>query len=293
MAGRQTGSLLSTELIEILERLSLVLPDLTHDRTGQTGTPVIRNQGIDFHEYAAYQPGLDIRHVDWSVYGRTGRLVARAYETRRELPVCVLLDCSASMGLGEPPKFDLARGLAACIAYVGLVGYHPIRVLAFSGDTVRTLPYRMGRACVHEVQSFLLDLSPKGPTRLATGVRAALENASRTAGRIFVLSDFLDPDGLAPAFGLLATTRRHVDLIALTDPAEAELPEGEIDAVDPESGANREVTVDPQLAQAYRRAVAEHRETLKRRTARIRATLSWVDSRTPLTEAAAEVLAVR
>lgn len=293
MAGRQKGSLLSTELIEVLERLSIVLPDLTHDRRGGSGAPVVRPEGIDFHEYTAYQPGLDVRQVDWSVFGRTGRLVARAYETRRDLPLCVLLDCSGSMGLGEPTKFDLAVGLAASLAYVGLVGYHPVRVLAFSKGGVQTLPYRVGRSCVHELQTFLQKLEPRGPTDLVTGVTAALEGTSRSAGRLFILSDFLDPDGLSAAFGLLATTRRRVDLIALTDPGEAALPEGEVEAVDPETGARREVLVDAEFAQAYRRAVDEHRRLLKQRTARIRAFLHWVDSRTPLTEAAAGVLAAR
>lgn len=290
MQGDEVQGLLDPELIDILERLSLVTGDMIQDRSGTAGPPRVDNLGIDFHEYAAFQPGLDIRHVDWSVYGRTGSLVVRAYETRRDLPICLLLDCSASMGLGSPSKLSWARRLAASIAYVGLVGYHPVRVIAFARDRIDILPHRMGREAIYEVLRFLTGCKAQGETSLAAGIAAGLEQVSRRAGRLFLISDFLDPKGLGRAFGLLGTTRRHTDLIAVLDPKEAELPEGAVDALDPETGRIEPMVVTPELAEGYQRNISAHRRELARRVHAIQATLCSFDCQTTIEDAIVQVL---
>lgn len=286
----EAGGLLDPELMAVLERLSLVPRDLTQDRSGTAGPPRTADLGIDFYEYSAFQPGLDLRHVDWSVYGRTGNLLVRAYEGRRDLPACILLDSSASMGLGAPPKLDLARRLTAAIAFIGLVGYHPVRVIAFSRDKVQELPHRMGRDAIFEILEFLVSIRAEGETQLAAGVTAGLERVSRRAGRLFVISDFLDPAGLSQAFGLLGTTRRKVDLIAVVDEAEGELPHGVVEAVDPETGRATPLVVTPELAQGYRERLAEHRRELARRAHDIEATLHVLPAATSIEDAVLHVL---
>lgn len=287
----EAQSLLDPELMGVLERLSLMPQDRTQDRSGTAGPPRANELGIDFYEYAAFQPGLDVRHVDWSIYGRTGSLLVRAYESRRDLPACILIDTSASMGLGEPPKLQLVLRLAAALSFVGLIGYHPVRLIAFSGERQLELPHRMGRDAIYDILGFLRKLKAEGETILAAGITAGLSGVARRDGRLFLLSDFLDPLGLSAAFGLLGTTRRKLDLIALEDPADAELPQGPLEAVDPESGRSTPLLVTPELADGYRQRWAAHRAELVRRAHDIQATLHVVSSATPIEDAVLRVLA--
>ncbi len=290
--ARKDDTLLTPSLIEILERLSMVDRSMLERAAspGSAGPPKAADLGIDFYEYGVYQPGLDVKHVDWTVYGRTGELLVKAYETHRDLPVCVLLDMSASMGLGEPPKFDLALRLAAAMAYVGLVNYHPVRVIGFAKGRLKVLPHRIGRESVYQVLDFVQALTPSGETSLVEGIAAGLEGAPRQGGRIFLVSDFLDPQGLSRPFGLLGTTRRRLDLVLVASGDEAELPTGEVTLVDPETGEETDRTIDEDTVRRYSENFEAHRRELRRRAHDIEARLVTVSSDMSVEEAVLEVL---
>ncbi|MDY0062374.1 MAG: DUF58 domain-containing protein [Myxococcota bacterium] len=292
-SNERTTDLLDPELITLLERLSVAERELVQDRSGHAGPPAADSLGVDFYEYASYQPGIDVRHVDWAVYGRTGSLRVRSYESHQEQPICVLLDLSASMGLGAaegPTKFALAHRLAAAIAYVGLVTYHPVRLIGFAKERLEVLPHRLGREAVHEMLRFLGRFQPAGETSLATGIAAGLEDVSRKGGRIFVLSDFLDPAGLVEAFGLLGTTRRRVDLVAIVAPGEEELPTGASLGEDPETGQAVPLQVTPELAADYAGRVRGQRQELARRAHEIRAHLATFPCTAELPDVVTELL---
>src|SRR4051812_10359906 len=76
--------------------------------------------GMEFADHRDYTAGDDLRYLDWSLYGRLGRLALRLFQEEEDLLVEVLVDASASMSVGNPPKLDLGLQIGAALAYVGL-----------------------------------------------------------------------------------------------------------------------------------------------------------------------------
>ena len=76
--------------------------------------------GIEFSEHREYNPGDDLRYLDWNIYARHGDLLLKRFQEEQDLHVYLMLDCSRSMSFGTPAKFDLARQLVAALAYIAL-----------------------------------------------------------------------------------------------------------------------------------------------------------------------------
>ena len=106
---------------------------------------VRRGTSLDFADYRTYQPGDDFRTIDWGIFGRLDRLFVRLYAEEEDLTVHLLLDTSASMSYGSPPKIDYARRLAAALGYVGIGSLDRVGVTTFAGRA-RAAPLRRGAA---------------------------------------------------------------------------------------------------------------------------------------------------
>ncbi len=224
--------------------------------------------GMIFSDFRPYSPGDDVRHLDWASYLRLDRLVLRLFEEEADLPVHLLVDCSASMDFGQPSKFDHARRLAAALAYVALSGHDRVNVAGFAADGPQALPTCRGRNQAAQVLGFLESLRPVGGTRLLASLRAYFGGA-RTRGLVVLLSDFLDREGVEPALGLLARLGHEVVLVQVASPQERdpELPE-EVVLVDAEDGSALELEITPALLQAYRDAFRSHSEDIEARCRR-------------------------
>ncbi len=85
--------------------------------------------GIEFADHRDYVPGDDLRYLDWNLYGRMERLLVRLFEEDEDLSIYVLFDASASMGVGTPPKLDLAMQVGAALGYVGLANLDRVSLL--------------------------------------------------------------------------------------------------------------------------------------------------------------------
>jgi uncharacterized protein (DUF58 family) len=183
-------------------------------RTGRRAGP-----GLEFAEHRAYAPGDDFRHIDWAAYGRLERLLLRLCQLEEDLSVYFLLDASASMGTGRPPKFDHARRLAAALAYVGLASLERVEIFAVTDGVGPHLEAGRGRSHLVGVLDFLRGLRAAGPTDLGRAVHAFLPHAART-GLVLLLSDLADPQGYDRP--LLALQGRGFDLwcLRLADPAD-------------------------------------------------------------------------
>src|SRR6187551_3428323 len=124
------------DFLKKLEYLSLISKRvfrgsvLAQRRTKQMGG------GIEFADHREYTPGDDFRHLDWNVYARHGDLLLKRFQEEEDLHVYFLLDCSQSMAVGEPAKFDLARQLTAALAYIALADLERIAVIAFTDRIV-------------------------------------------------------------------------------------------------------------------------------------------------------------
>lgn len=230
-------------------------------------TGVFYGPSLDLAEVREYQPGDEIRRIDWNVTARMNRLFVRQYREERELNAWLVADLSPSMTFGtrRQLKRDTALEFAGVAAYIIARHGDKVGLLGFPGRDV-FVPPRGGRMHVLRI---LHTLDQAAPRTMGEGDLAeSLHHAARTMRRrslLFLISDFLAKDGWEQPLRDLA--RRH-DLIAvwIRDPAERELPDvGGLFVRDPETGAQLWVdTSDARVRRAYRDLVARQRQGIER-----------------------------
>jgi len=236
-------------------------------------TGVFYGPSLDLAEVREYQPGDEVRRIDWNVTARMNRLFVRQYLEERELTAWLLVDLSPSMHFGtrRQLKRETAVDFAGVAAYIVTRHGDKVGLLGFPGREV-FVPPRGGRMhalrIIHTLDQAAAPHRRSSPGRpdeaQAMELAASLRHLGRLLRRrslVFLLSDFLGPQGWEGPLRDLA--RRH-DVIAvwIQDPAEQELPDvGGIFVRDPESDEQLWVdTSDPALRKAYRDLVARQRE---------------------------------
>lgn len=215
--------------------------------------------GIEFADHREYAVGDDFRFLDANVYQRTGKLLVRLFEEEEDLSVYVLLDSSASMRFGDPPKLRYGKQLAAALAYVALAHLDRVSVLSFADRMTGRLPPTRGKTRIFRVFEFLEPLAAGGQTRLAEAMRAfAAQNKRR--GVAIVISDFYDPVGFEDGINQLRYAKFEPHVVQLVDRRELS-PElhGDVELVDHETGETREVTVTRAMLDRYVEAHARYR----------------------------------
>jgi uncharacterized protein (DUF58 family) len=235
-----------------LERLAVVAKRVAarHGR-GERRTRHV-GSGIEFADHRDYVPGDDLRHLDWNLYGRLERPLVRLFDEDEDLPVYVLVDTSASMGLGQPPKLALARAVAAALAYVALTNLDRVAVYAATDALGGGLGLVRGKGQIHPLLELLSALQPTGRTNLGAAV-SGLVQRHRRRGLVVVISDFYDPVGFERGLDRLRYGRFEPVIVQITAPDEAAPPvRGELTVVDVETGEERPVTVTPAMAAGYR-----------------------------------------
>ncbi|MGH2348473.1 MAG: DUF58 domain-containing protein [bacterium] len=223
-------------------------------------TGVFYGPSLDLAEVREYQPGDEVRRIDWNVTARMHRLFVRQYLEEKELTAWLLVDLSPSMRFGtrRELKRDTAVEFAGVASYIISRHGDKVGLIGFPGRDVYVTP-RSGRIhalrIIHALQA-IGDEDRAGD--LASGLRRVAP-VLRRRSLVFVVSDFLGEAWDRP---LRELARRH-DTIAvrIDDPAERELPDvGGMPVRDPETGEQLWVdTSDPQVRAAYRRLVAEER----------------------------------
>ena len=205
---------------------------------------------VEFHDFRPYQPGDDLRAVDWRAYARSRRVITRLYRAERTIDLHLLLDVSASMGLGG--KLDYARILAQLLTYVGQRDALT-RVHTTAGGVS---PLAQGRAGLGRAWSLIeeAEVSPVGSGPVA-GVRTFALNLPRVRGAALavVISDLFDGEAWRAA--LVALRARGLDAVFVQVLAEEDLhpPEGHFEVIDVEGEGRRQV--GPDEVRAYRAAV--------------------------------------
>ena len=208
------------------------------DLLGGEYRSVFKGTGIAFEEVREYQPGDDVRAIDWNVTARMGHPFIKRFVEERELTIMLLVDCSGSQRFGtqQRQKPEVAAEIAAVLAYSAIVNNDRVGLIAFTDQIERFVPPRKGTAT--SSASFAISCSTNRNTPWDLD-RAALDFLNRVLRRraiIFLLSDFFDRDFER---ALEYAGRRH-DLIAilLSDPREGELPAvGLLELEDAESGS--------------------------------------------------------
>ncbi|HET6441805.1 MAG TPA: DUF58 domain-containing protein [Phycisphaerae bacterium] len=185
--------LFDSEFLGRLEYLRIVARRLFAGTSAGSRAGRRTGPGLEFSEHRAYVAGDDFRHIDWAAFGRLDRLLLRLCQQEEDLSIYFLLDASASMATGRPPKFDHARRLTAALGYVGLASLERVEILAVNSKGVcGHLAAGRGKSHLLSVLGFLRRLSPDGPTDLKRAVDAFLPHALKT-GLAILVSDLFDP----------------------------------------------------------------------------------------------------
>ncbi len=257
------GDLFDEEFQRKLEYLAVASRRLFAGRLRAERRTRISGSGMEFADHRPYTPGDDLRALDWSVYGRTERLLVKRFEEEEDLTIAIVLDVSASMGFGGRARFDHARRLAAAMAYVALSNLDRVTLLAVSTKVERRLPPARGRGQIFKVLEFLRGLNPSGETALAEAGRTLGAELKRR-GVAIVVSDLYDPAGFERGINALRYQKFEPMVIHVTDARDADPgARGDVLLVDAETGDGREVTLTPALVSKFRDAHAQWRREVE------------------------------
>ncbi len=225
---------------------------------------VFKGRGVEFDEVRHYQPGDDVRTIDWKVTARTGDLHVKRYTEERELTVMLVVDVSGSglFGTGDAFKGEMAVELSALLAFAAIRNSDRVGLIVFSDEVERVVPPKRGR---NHILRLIREILGHEVTGGRTDLAGALEYTQRLLTRqavVFVISDFLAADFTRP---LRVLNRRH-DLIALQtlDPREMTLPPiGLVTLEDAETGERRTVdTARRGVCEQFARAQAARQQRL-------------------------------
>jgi uncharacterized protein (DUF58 family) len=223
--------------------------------------------GVDFADLREYDPGDDIRHIDWNVTARMDAPYVRQYTADRELTAWLLLDRSASMSFGpqERPKELVLTEFVATLARLLTRGGNRIGAIFYNNTVERIIEPRGGRNQVLRIARDLL--RPPPDTGTATDLSGLLSVGLNTIKRrslVFVISDFISEPGWERSLALLHQ-RHEVVAVRLWDPREVELPDaGVIVMQDAETGAQLFVdTSDARFRRRFQEAATAREERLQ------------------------------
>jgi len=259
------------EILKKVQRIQIVANRTVNDLFAGQYKSVFRGRGMEFDEVRHYQPGDDIRSIDWNVTARSGDCFIKRFCEERELTVLFVVDVSASgvFGSTNQSKLNVAVEIAALLMFSALKNNDKVGLITFCDDVIDFFPPRKGKSHTLRLIRQMVDVDPVArPTRMDV----ALEYVNRVQKRravVFLISDFL---GELPQRTLAATSQRH-DLTAITveDRRELELPDvGFIHLRDAETGEIRDVdTRDRRVRAAFRDDNARRRESLTRSLGRL------------------------
>src|SRR5437762_3179519 len=216
--------MLPHEVLRQIRRLQLKARRAVEDLLGGEYHSVFKGTGIAFEEVREYQPGDDVRAIDWNVTARMGHPFVKRFIEERELTVMLVLDYSGSHQFGTQlqQKREVVAELAAVLAFSAISNNDKVGLIAFTDRVERFVPPRKGS---RHVLRLIRDVLFFQPVHRGTALREGLDYLNRIVHRraiVFLFSDFQDN-----AFeGSLKRTGRRHDLIAIriADPREQQLP---------------------------------------------------------------------
>lgn len=239
------------ELLKKIRRIHIRTSHIANDFFAGHYHSAFKGQGMEFEEVREYQPGDEIRRIDWNVTARQGRPFVKRFREERELTVMLLVDVSGSQEFGTVGqlKRELAAELGATLAFSAIKNNDKVGFIGFSDRIERYVKPDKGTRHVLRVIRELLTLKATGRGTDIAGALDYFHRVSRRRAVVFLISDFQD-EGYERK---LQIVRRRHDLIpiAVSDPREFDIPKVRfIDMVDSETGDL--VTVDTSSA-AFRR----------------------------------------
>ena len=227
------------QILKKVKQVEIRTRGLVNDLFGGEYHSVFKGRGMAFSEVREYQPGDDIRLIDWNVTARNRAPFIKVFEEERELTVYLLVDISKSGEFGSQNqlKQEFGAEIASVLGFSAIKNNDKVGLILFSDDVEKYVVPKKGKSHVLRVIRELLYTSPK---HNGTSIKNALDYLLKVAKRksvVFIISDFIDDEYWS---SLKVVNRKH-DMIGirLFDPAEQLFPDlGVLKVRDPESGSS-------------------------------------------------------
>ena len=225
------------EILQKVRRIQITSSRMVTDIFAGQYHSVFKGRGIEFDQIAQYQPGDDIRTIDWKRTARTGNPFVKRYVEERELTVMLLVDASASLEFGSVQKLkkEWVAELSALLAFSAITNNDKVGLIVFTDEIELFVPPKKGKRHVLRVIRELLYFEPK---KKGTDLGVALRYLDQVTTRrtvSFLISDF-QTEGFEKDLRM-ANKRHDVVALAVTDPKEMKIPSvGILELQDSETG---------------------------------------------------------
>ncbi len=253
--------MISRELVKKLKKIEIYTSRLANDQLAGSYHSVFKGRGMAFSEVRQYQPGDDVRFIDWNVSARMNDTYVKVFTEEREMTVMLLVDLSASerFGSAEKPKIETVAEVAALLAFSAIKNNDRVGLILFTDRIERFVPPKKGRSHVMRVVTEILNANPEGE---GTNLGVALDLLGGIGKRrtvAFVISDFI-ADQYEKALKVVSA-KHDVIPIQISDPREDELTDVGLALVeDLETGELVEVdTSNPKVRAEYAREAQRQR----------------------------------
>ncbi len=217
--------MISRELVKKLKKIEIYTSRLANDQLAGSYHSVFKGRGMAFSEVRQYQPGDDVRFIDWNVSARMNDTYVKVFTEEREMTVMLLVDLSASERFGSvaKPKIETVAEVAALLAFSAIKNNDRVGLILFTDRIERFVPPKKGRSHVMRVVTEILNAAPEGR---GTDLGVALDLLGGVGKRrtvAFLISDFIAEGYEKP---LKVVAAKH-DLIPIqvVDPRENDLPD--------------------------------------------------------------------
>lgn len=231
----------ANELLRKVRRIEIKTRGLSQNIFAGEYHTAFKGRGVMFSEVREYQPGDDIRDIDWNVTARHNKPYVKVYEEERELTVMLLIDVSGSRNFGAcgQAKKEMMAELAATLAFSSIQNNDKVGVIFFSDKVEKFIPPKKGRKHILLIIREIIDYKP---ANTGTDIDVALRfltNALKKRSAAFLISDFIDDHDY---FSSMSIANRKHDLAAIQvyDKRDAKLPDiGLMRVRDMETGLER------------------------------------------------------
>lgn len=230
--------MLPKEIIRKIRRIEITTSKLVTDLLAGQYESVFKGRGIEFDEVREYQPGDEIRSIDWNVTARMGHPFIKKYVEERQLTVMLLLDASGSSYFGTTKRFksELAAEVCAVLAFAAIQNNDRVGLIIFTDRIEKFIPPRKGLQHVLRVVREALYFKPKGRGTDIAGALRYLDGVTTRRAVTFIISDFFAADFKKPLS--IANKKHDVIAVTITDPRELGLPKaGLVELADAEKGS--------------------------------------------------------
>lgn len=259
------------ELLKKVRKIEIKTRGLSQNIFAGEYHSAFKGRGVIFSEVREYQPGDDVRDIDWNVTARHNKPYVKVYEEERELTLMLLIDVSGSEDFGAKgvEKKEMMAELAATLAFSSLQNNDKVGVIFFSDRIEKFIPPKKGKKHILLIIREIIDFRPQSRS---TDIKVALEfmtNALKKRVTAFLLSDFIDTHDFSHQL-TMANKKHELAAIQVYDERDSRLPDvGLMHVADLETGAERWIdTSSKRVRKAYERAWYDRQQRLSTMTAR-------------------------